>query len=69
LREKLLDRSSGFGKAYLNCLIKEIKVTGRDVVVTGSKETLAMAIADTKKGTSIEVPKSVLGWLPDLGSN
>ena len=69
LREKLLDRSSGFGKAYLNCLVNEVRVTGGEVLVTGSKEKLAMAVADTKKGTSIEVPKSVLGWLPDLGSN
>ena len=69
LRAKLLDRSSGFGKAYLNCLVSEIKVTGGEVVVSGSKEMLAMAVADTKKGTSVEVPKSVFGWLPDLGSN
>lgn len=69
LREKLLDRSSGFGKAYLTCLVSEIKVTDADVVVSGSKEKLAAAIAETKKGTSLEVPKSVLGWLPDLGSN
>jgi len=68
-RKALLDRSSGFGKTYLNCLVSEIKVTGGEVVVSGSKEMLAMAVADTKKGTSVEVPKSVCGWLPDLGSN
>ena len=69
LRQKLTDRSSGFGKAYLKYLISEIKVTGREAVVTGSKEALAVAVAETKMGTSIEVPSSVSIWLPDLGSN
>jgi site-specific DNA recombinase len=39
------------------------------MVMTGSNAALAAAIAETKKGTSCEVPQSVFVWLPDLGSN
>ena len=43
-------------------------MTGGEVVVTGSKERLAVALTETKKGTSLEVPKSVLGWLANSDS-
>ncbi|MFA7175456.1 MAG: recombinase family protein, partial [Kiritimatiellia bacterium] len=69
LNEKLHDRDSGFAKAYLRQIIGEIRVTGNEAVVTGNSLALAMSVAETKKGTSVEVPKSVFGWLPDLGSN
>ncbi len=69
LRMKLKEGKPGFAKQYLRYFVSEIRVTGNEVVMTGSNAALAAAIAETKKGTSHEVPKSVLGWLPDLGSN
>ena len=69
LRMKLKEGKPGFSKQYLRYFVSEIRVTGNQVVMTGSNAALATAIAETKKGTSCEVPKSVFGWLPDLGSN
>ena len=69
LKIKLNDRQSGFAKHYLRHIVSEIRVTGKQAVVTGSSAALAMAVAETKKDTSLEVPNSVYSWLPDLGSN
>ena len=69
LRSKLLDRSSGFGKEYLRRLVGEIRLTGNQAEISGSKATLAFAVTQMKTGTSLEVPAFVSAWLPDLGSN
>lgn len=69
LKEKLHDHDSGFAKAYLRQIVGEIRVTGNEATVIGSSLALTTAVAETKKSTSVEVPKSVFGWLPDLGSN
>ena len=65
----LKGRKTGIRLQNLRNFLREIRVTGNQVVMTGSNAALAAAVAETKKGTSLEVPKSELGWLPDLGSN
>ena len=71
VRLKLNERKTGIRQQSLRYFLRGIRVTGNQVVMTGSNAALAVtvAVAETKKGTSLEVPKSVLGWLPDLGSN
>ena len=69
IRSKLLDRSSRFGKDYLNLLVNEIKIDGNEAHISGSYNALASAIAETKKGRPLRVPTFVSNWLLDLGSN
>ncbi len=69
LRMKRKEGIAGFAKQYLRHFVSVIGVTGNQVAMAGGNAALAAVIAETKKGTSCEVPKSVLGWLPDLGSN
>ena len=69
IRSKLLDRSSRFGKDYLNLLVNEIKIDGNEAHISGSYNALASAIAETKKGSPLRVPTFVSNWLLDLGSN
>ena len=44
-RNKLLDGESGFGKAHLGLLVREVTVGLEDVTMRGSKATLAAAVA------------------------
>jgi len=69
LKMKLQDRSSGFAKHYLRQIVSEIRVTGDKAEITGSSAALAFSVAQSKMGTSEEVPISGITWLPDLGSN
>ena len=69
LRMKLLDRSSGFSKEYLRRLVSEIRLTGNQAEITGSKAALACAVTAMESGSPLTVPTSVMGWLLDLGSN
>lgn len=67
-RAKLLDRESGFSKQYLRLLVNEIRVTGKEVQMTGSKAALLGAVLEKKMGT-LKVPTFGIPWLPDLDSN
>ncbi len=69
LKMKLKDRSSGFGKEYLRHIVSEIRITGNQAEISGSRAALAQAVSQMKTGTSLEVPAFVSDWLPDLGSN
>lgn len=69
LRMKLLDRSSGFSKEYLRCLVSEIRLTGTQAEITGSKAALACAVTAMESESPLTVPTSVMGWLLELGSN
>ena len=69
LRMKLMDRASGFGKEYLRRLVSEIRLTGNQAEMTGSKAALAYAVTQMEAGSPLTVPTSVPGWLLDLGSN
>ncbi|WP_368492575.1 recombinase family protein [Janthinobacterium sp. Marseille-P9896] len=68
MRTKLLDRENGFSKQYLRLLVSEIRVEGKEVRMTGSKEALLNLMAQKKVGTAV-VPTFSHSWLPDLDSN
>ncbi len=68
LRNKLLDRSSGFGKEYLKLLINEIRIKDNRAEITGSYSALAHAVAESNS-TLQRVPRFAPNWLPDQGSN
>jgi len=62
LREKLLDTTGGFPKEYLQLLIKEFVLTGKEVRVSGDTRAMVGAIrlaAETKNPTTA---KAVIGF-------
>ncbi len=70
LKDKLLDRESGFGKKYLKLLVEEIRYRKGQLVMIGNYAALARAVGGIKKGTpSGGVPTFDLGWLPGQDSN
>jgi len=50
LRARVLDRGSGFSKRYLHLLVNEIRVSGNEVRMTGSKAALVHAVLQKKMG-------------------
>jgi hypothetical protein len=48
--------------------VKEIRIAGNEVRMTGSKAALMGTVLEKKMGTAA-VPISGIGWLPDLDSN
>jgi site-specific DNA recombinase len=68
LRTRLLDTQNGFSKQYLRLLVQEIRVSGREVKMTGSNAALMGAVLESKVGTA-RVPTFGMTWLPDLNSN
>jgi site-specific DNA recombinase len=68
LRNRLLDRSSGFGKEYLKLLVNEIRIKDNQAEITGSYSALAHAVTESNS-TLQRVPSFVPNWLPDQGSN
>ncbi len=69
MRSRLLDRSNGFPKAYLQALVSEIIYDGEKVLMQGRKAAALEAAAGKKMGTFGKVPTFRHDWLPDLGSN
>lgn len=64
MRTKLLDRENGFSKQYLRLLVNEIRVSGNEVRMTGSKAALMHAVLQKKMGT-VMVPTFIQPWLPE----
>lgn len=60
IRAKLQNKE--FAKRYLHALVDEIVVSGDTATMRGSYAALAGAIAETKKGTSREVPSFMCDW-------
>jgi site-specific DNA recombinase len=48
MRTKLLDRENGFSKQYLRLLVTEIRVSGNELTMTGSKAALMHAVLQKK---------------------
>ena len=61
MRQRLLDRSSGFPKRYLHELVSEITFDGEVVRMQGRNAALLAAAAGKKMGTA-RVPTSSIGW-------
>ena len=69
LRTRLLDTTSGFGKAYLNLLVDEMRLDGNELYIKGSHRALARAVSISKEGKPGEVPSFVPEWRPEDESN
>ena len=69
LRTRLLDTASGFGKAYLNLLVDEIRLDGNELHIKGSDRALARAVSLSKEGKLGGVPSFVPEWRPEGDSN
>ena len=69
LRTRLLDTNSGFGKAYLNLLVDEVKLIGNELHVKGSYGALARAVSLAKEGKLGMVPSFVPEWRARQDSN
>jgi site-specific DNA recombinase len=57
LKARLLETASGFGKAYLNLVVDEVRLDGSELHIKGSYAALARAITLTKEGKMGEVPR------------
>lgn len=66
LRARLLDTGSGFGKAYLNLLVDEIRLDGDKLHIQGSYGALARAVSLAKEGKLNTVPSFVPKWRPSV---
>lgn len=64
LRVRLLDTASGFGKAYLNLLVDEIRLDGNELRIKGSYRALARAITLSREAKPDAVPSFVPEWRP-----
>ena len=62
MKSRLLDTASGFGKAYLNLLVDEVRLDGSKLHIKGSYGALARAITLAKEGKLVEVPSFVPEW-------
>ncbi len=69
LRERLFDTASGFGKAYINLLVDEIRLDGNKLHIQGSYRALARAVSLAKEGKLDAVPSFVPEWRPRHESN
>ena len=67
IRAKLTDKD--FAKRYLQVLVDKIVVDGDTATMKGSYAKLVNSIAQTKKGTSKEVPFFVFIWCARHDSN
>jgi site-specific DNA recombinase len=64
MRRRVMDVASGFGKAYLKLFVGEIRLIGRVVLLRGSEDVLAQAVAEKGLDTSEAVPRLGYAWLP-----
>ena len=69
LRSRFLDTASGFGKAYLNLLVDEIRLDGDELHVKDSYRALARAVSLSKEGKLGTVPSFVPEWCARRDSN
>ncbi len=69
LRERLLDTGSGFGKAYVNLLLDEIRLDGNVLRIKGSYSALARAVTLSRQGKLEQVPSFVPEWRPQGDAN
>ena len=69
LGTRLLDTASGFGKAYLNLLVDEIRLDGNELHIKGSDRALTRAVSLSKDGKLGNVPSFVPEWRARRDSN
>lgn len=69
LRARLLDTASGFGKAYINLLVDEIRLDESNLHIQGSYRALARAVSLSKEGKLGTVSSFVPEWRARPDSN
>ena len=69
LRTRLLDVTSGFGKAYLNLLVGEIRLEGDELHIQGNYRALARAVSLSKEGKLVSLPSFIPEWRARHDSN
>ena len=69
LKDRLTDKDSGLGKAYLRLLVDEVRLDRDKLTVRGSYGKLADALVMLKKMELGEVPSSVPVWRARSDSN
>ena len=69
LRKRLHDPGSSFGKQYLRLLVKDVRITGKEIRMRGSYEALAQTVAFKNLGTPEGVPRFVPAWRALRDSN
>ena len=57
LRKRLQDPGSSFGKQYLRLLLKNVRITGKEIRMRGSYEALAQKVSFKNLGTPSGVPR------------
>ena len=62
LRKRLHDPGSSFGKQYLRLLVKDVRITGKEIRMRGSYEALAQTVAIKELGTPEGVPSFIPVW-------
>jgi DNA invertase Pin-like site-specific DNA recombinase len=62
LRKRLHDPGSSFGKQYLRLLVKDVRITGKEIRMRGSYEALAQTVSIKKLGTPERVPSFIPVW-------
>lgn len=70
LRQRLSDSASSFAKGYVNALIDEVRVTGKEIYLRGSNAKMASALLSGGSKTGHHAVPSFGGsWLPEQDSN
>ena len=62
LWKRLHDHGSSFGKQYLRLLVKDVRITGKEIRMRGSYKALGHAIAQKELGTPAGVPSFIPEW-------
>ena len=62
LRKRMHDPGSSFGKQYLRLLVKDVRITGKEIRMRGSYEAVAHAISKKELGTPEGVPSFIPEW-------
>lgn len=62
LRKRLHDPGSNFGKQYLRLLVKDVRITGKEIRMRGSYEAVAQTVVLKNLGTPEGVPRFVPAW-------
>ena len=69
LRDKLLANDSPLAKSYINLLVDEIRVNGKEAVIKGSNRGLATTLSFIQGGKADQVPSFIRDWRARRDSN
>jgi hypothetical protein len=64
LRTKFSDKESNFGKEYLELLVEEIRIEGKDVKMRGRYAGVVNVMQKTVPGFPVGLPRTGNVWFP-----